>query len=420
MATRRWLSGAAAVSGVTSSTFGGTWLVGETVTLTIGENIVVVTGASTVIATIIDGIVTALTALNSSVYPEFAEQTYSRSSSALLMTAVTAGVPFTATVTTNSASGTIGAASVVTSSAGPNDWSTAANWSGATVPVAADTVVIEDGSQPILYGLNQSAVTLAELDIPANYTGTIGLPTTNSNGAASYAEYRDTYLRVSATVLNIGVGTGTGSGRIRIDVGSVACTASVYLTGSALDNNTESLQWKGTHANNVLNVTGNSQIGVATYGSELATLATLRMSGSAAVRCGSGVTLGTILNNGGTLIINSAVGTSLTHTEQGGITTINGSGAVAQLTVRGGNAVYNTSGTLGGNTIVSNTGVLDFSQDQRPKTVTNPILKYGDVCQVLDPNFVCNSGGNFIVTCTECTIAGLNLGTNVKITRAAP
>jgi hypothetical protein len=82
-------------------------------------------------------------------------------------------------------------------------------------------------------------------------------------------------------------------------------------------------------------------------------------------------------------VFNSAIGGVLTQT--GGQTVIDGSGAVDQLTLQGGVCVYNTTGTLGGNTVVAGDGVFDFSQNPVTTQVTNAIDLYGTACRVLDP-----------------------------------
>lgn len=53
------------------------------------------------------------------------------------------------------------------------DWEAVANWSGATVPIAADTVVIDDGDQDIDINLNQAALSVT-LHVGAGFKGTIG------------------------------------------------------------------------------------------------------------------------------------------------------------------------------------------------------------------------------------------------------
>lgn len=54
------------------------------------------------------------------------------------------------------------------------NWNSTANWSGATVPIAGDTVIIDTSSRSIQTNLDQSAVTLARLEIGSGFTGKIG------------------------------------------------------------------------------------------------------------------------------------------------------------------------------------------------------------------------------------------------------
>lgn len=56
------------------------------------------------------------------------------------------------------------------------DWSVAGNWSPSGVPVTGDDVFIEQGSDAIIAGLNQTAVNLASLRI--SFMGSIGTSTT--------------------------------------------------------------------------------------------------------------------------------------------------------------------------------------------------------------------------------------------------
>jgi hypothetical protein len=60
------------------------------------------------------------------------------------------------------------------------------------------------------------------------------------------------------------------------------------------------------------------------------------------------------------------------------------SGAVTTLNCYGGTTVINTTGTIG--TInYFDQAVLDFSQDQRAKTLTNPINVYSQGPKIFDP-----------------------------------
>jgi hypothetical protein len=94
-----------------------------------------------------------------------------------------------------------------------------------------------------------------------------------------------------------------------------------------------------------------------------------------------------------------------------------GTGGITTLTADGGSVVYNATGTLG-TAIVSESGSLDFSQDPRPKTVTNPIQLYGNNATLNDPNQVVSS---LVVDLEQSdNLANVALGTNIKLTRSTP
>ena len=59
------------------------------------------------------------------------------------------------------------------------------------IPGSGDDVFLEDSDVSVLYGLDQSSVSLASLNIAANYTGELGLPRVNAEGSTEYVEYRD-------------------------------------------------------------------------------------------------------------------------------------------------------------------------------------------------------------------------------------
>jgi len=243
------------------------------------------------------------------------------------------------------------------------------------VPVNSDAVVFEDSTFPVYYGLDQSAVTLASLTIKQNFSdsGVIGLPRNNDSG---YPEYRDTYLKIGSTLIDIGGGSGEGSGRININTGSVQTTLNVLNSGTAIDSGVPAILWKGTHASNAVSIV-KGDLGIAPFEGEAATVATLKIGyidsvdTDASVICGSGVTLGTVTKNGGELECDTSTAAVTAVTQYAGKTTIYGdTNGVTAATLYGGTMNYNTSGTLTTG-IVGNSATLDFRQDMRPKTVTN-------------------------------------------------
>lgn len=416
MATPRFVGNAVAVAQVDTLTVGGTVEADDLFLSTINGKALSVTAGSTVVATVATTFAAAWNALDSTIWPEFAEVTAAATAGgALTLTGDTAGYPFTETPSTTEAGG--GAADLqtftktaTTACSGPNFYSTAANWDTAAAPAGGDTVYIDNSDVDILYGLSNAGATLAAIYIAKSYTGDIGLPKFNSN-AVEYPEYRTDYLAIDATIVDVGGGPGLGSRRIKINNGSVQTAVTVHGTGFPAETSLEAFLWKGTHASNTLTVADGS-VGVAVFGGEVATILTLKVDGGN-VRLGAGVTLGTATVNGGTVEINCAVATLLTV--YGGTVTINGTGAVASLKIYGGRVIYNSTGTLGGAPEVYNPGVLDFSQNPATKTVTNPI-DTNWVGGVNDPDKVVTS----LIVDYDGVAPIRQLGSNVRLTRGTP
>ena len=303
-----------------------------------------------------------------------------------------------------------------TASEGPNHWDTAANWNSNTVPVSSDTVYISDTDTSILYGLEQTAVTLAALHVEQNFSGEIGLPRLNSDAAASYFEYRDTYLKIGATNLYIGDKEGDGSERIKINLGSVQTTALITDSGDSPDGNTPAILLLGTHTSNVININRGS-LGVAYYPTEVSTIATLRQAffddatDDTNVYLGADVTITDIIKTGGVLDINSG---TTTFKQTAGTTTIH-AGAHAVLNILDGLVNYNSIGTLSIANL-SGESVLVFDQDARPKTVTI-INKFTDDSEIYD---VSGSIATPVIDLENCgDLSTLHMGQDFKVTIGA-
>ena len=411
MANKRWRGDAAPVAQVTTVQVTA-YDAATTYKLTVGNKVISVIAQGSVNLTA-SGLVTAW---NASTLAEVAEVTASSNTDTVTLTADTSGKPFTVTSSVSGGTGTIGAASTTTDSAGPNHYDTAANWTPSGVPTGGDDVYFEGSDVPCLYGLDQSAVTLTSLSIGASYTGRIGLP----DDAGDYYEYRQAYLKVGATTAYIGQGEGQGAGRIRLDLSSIQSTVFVHFTGASLDTGYASLQLKGTNAANVINVV-RGEVDVAYFPGETTTFATVRLGykdsrdADAVVRLSSGVSLTTIEKQGGQLEINS---TFTTLTQYAGQTRLL-AGTPGQLNIYGGDVVYNTAGTLGGNTILAGDGHLDFSQDPRGKAITNPINMYGRESRLTAPRNLF-SGGVVVDLEYADDLSRLDFGQHVKLTVAAP
>lgn len=163
----------------------------------------------------------------------------------------------------------------VTASSGPNHWDTAANWSPSGVPVTADHVRFELGSSDCLYGLDQSAVTLASLHISMGWTGKLGLPRINESG---YHEYRTRELTCGITSLIVGIGSGSGPQKVAINTEAIATTITVRDSGGSSESGVPTVIWRGTHADNVITVQG-GDFGSAWWSDETAQISSLTQLG---------------------------------------------------------------------------------------------------------------------------------------------
>jgi hypothetical protein len=440
MATRRWTGTALAKKQVTTIAVTGTWATGDTATITInGNDLVVTIGAAAAIADVAAAIVAAINAADATTglvgtesrnvggqeIAEFTEVTASGAASPITLTGNTAGKPFTAAVSASTAGdGDLGAPST-TAATGPNHADNADNWTGNALPVDGDTVVFDEGGVSVLYGLDQSSVTPAAITITQGYTGFIGLPETNEdNPSEPYREYRETYLKYGADadatniVVKIGEGVGSGSGRIKLNTNDSQTTGTVFNSGQKAKPDVPAIVWKGTHASNVLNVY-KGDIGIAPFAGETAAIATLRVGfvdnkeGDANVRLGAGVTLTNIDQSGGTLTVNSAT-TDIDI--NGGTLDIGGSGAHASIENDGGTVYYRSTGTLA-TLKVGSGGVVSFARDLQTRTVTNCEITRG--ASLLDPHkTVAWTNGIDLIRCGVGDVT-LDLGKHLTLTPSA-
>jgi len=415
MAVQRWRGDAPAVAQVATVTITGDDAA-TTYKITINGKVVSALGSGTGVNNTATALYNALIA--STVPPEFKEMTYTVNAAIITMTAVTAGKPFTATSSTTGGAGTIGAVTTTVSSSGPNDVSIAGNWSTGTLPIAGDDIYFDLSNVSALYGLSQFiGVLFNSLNVPSSYTGQIGLTQLNSAG---YYEYRPIYFQCSATTTSIGYGPGTGSGLIKIDSQASQTTLLIYNTATGTEGGSGALaiSWKGTNANNVVEILKGS-LAIAPRPGEVATITTLyvgyvqNIGGDSTVFAGSGVTFTTINQAGGSITLNSGF-TTLSKT--GGNLTVLGNGVnLGTVTIDAGNFFYQSTGTIT-QLNVGNAGQALFTQDLRARTISGCNLYKG--ATLMDPFATVIWNGNpkiQFVRCryTECTVdLGENRGLN--------
>jgi hypothetical protein len=417
MATNRWLGTAVPVSQVNTVTVGGTPASGQAYTVAMGVN-----GSKTVAYTATGSdtnstIAAALQALlAASTIPEFAEAAWTVSGAVVTGTANTAGYPFS---NTSSATGTgTLVTATATASAGPNDVSTAANWSTGATPTTGDNVYITNTNSSLLYGLSAlSGATVSGVTIDSTFTGTIGLPQQNANG---YWEYRQRYFQLGVSTFTILTGTGGGSGQVQFDFGSVQVAATVANVGSPSQQGLPAVILKGTNASNTLTVTQGS-VGSTIDPGDASTWSTVNIGYQTSQQTdvtmllGSGCTLTTINQDGGQL---TYYGGATTHTQRAGSSTVLGTGAVGALDVEAGTCLYQSTGTITTLT-VGDAGTVDFTRNPAARTVTNATVYGGGTLldgykSVTFTNaFSCPQGAG--VTSGG---ANIDLGTSIHIQRS--
>tara|TARA_R100000808_G_C2152927_1_gene162715 strand:- start:5145 stop:5960 length:816 start_codon:yes stop_codon:yes gene_type:complete len=230
-----------------------------------------------------------------------------------------------------------------------------------------------------MFGLDNSAVTPAEIHFKSSFTGQVGLPAYDTAG--DY-QYRDRYLQYgnSGDGVNIkvfvGHGEGNGSPRINLDVGSSQATVTVVNTAEPAAGE-QSFNFKGTHSSNVITV-NKGRVGIAPWDGEASTVATLKIgySGNQAydstVFAGDAVTLGAVDMSGGRMISQSAI-TTLTMTSG---ETQHLDGAMTTAVVLGGTLSYQSDQTLT-NLTIGSSGTFSAREDLRARTITNIYMYAG-------------------------------------------
>lgn len=304
------------------------------------------------------------------------------------------GKPFTITSTDNTAGTGTCALSSVTTPTSQFHADQADNYTPNGVPTGgSDTLVFDNGSVDVRWGLDY-ATTLTAINLFQSYTGSVGLPEVNADNSASpYHEYRTTYLTCTGcTTANLGLGQGTGTGRFKLNTGSAAASAiNVFNKGTRIESGIPCYIWKGTHASNTVSNL-NGDLGIALFGGETATVATLvngnGPQSTAYTFCGSGTTLTTVRIVGGQVVTNSAITTAVIHNGQ----LDHYSGTIGTLTSNGGTVYIHGACTI--TTTGTMYGKIDLSQSAGTVTFTNLVTLDGQA-EIYDPNGKASFGAGY-------------------------
>lgn len=344
-------------------------------------------------------------AAGASTHPYFSSVSWSNPSAAnITATAGTAGVPFTATLSVTGGTGTVSNFSNTTASSGPNHWDDADNWEGGVLPGAGDDVVIENSDSQINYGLDTITAALTSITVLRTFTGRIGLDSVKFSlggtvTSADAVEYREDYLKVDVTTINLGqqIGPGTPAGSARIKINNTkagASTLTVHGTANAASESfLPAVRYVAANASadvTVLSAPGGVGVG-KDFNGETATVGDITFraqNASDRMYVGSGVTYTNYEQFGGQAIIDAAATVTAVDVS-GGSLEMNGDYTVTTLNNDGGEIVDNHLKSAGNaiTTLNNNSGTFDLNQSNDARTVAT--LNQGrDATLIIDPNVV--------------------------------
>ena len=337
------------------------------------------------VANVTAGLVAAAAAAKAAGILPWSNVTCADLSTAVTITASTAGVPFTATPSAVGGTATL-TGSATTASSGPSDASIAGNWSLGAVPVAADDVYFENCSTDCVYGLaTLAAVALNSLNVGLTYLGNLGAGSVPGSG----------YFQCLASSLNVGYyygfGSPSGGGRVKINLGATACAITIFNSSSSpAEPALPTVRLLMNNAASVLNVR-QGRVGVACEtAAETSTLSAANVSyvsqqaSDAQLLLGAGVTITTLTKTGGAAVLQSAC---TTVTNRAGTVQITGAGAVTTLNVEGGTALPQSTGTI--TTVNAIGGLIDFTGSTSARTVTTLAAPDGSTATIkYDPAVV--------------------------------
>jgi hypothetical protein len=362
MAKKRWLGIVAPVSQISKLTVGGTIVIGDVFTVVCGYSTVTVTAADAVAANVAILLLAALRAGSG----EFQDATWTLVGAVITGTGVP-GVPFVIT-SSATASATL-VTTNPTAATGPNFADVAGNWSGASLPIAADEVFVEAGTPPIMWGLTALTALFAKTVIESG-VAQIGLPEIHPRG---FREYRQQWWSINTTILENGNGGQETSGRVKIDLKATATSVFAGSTGTGDLNQAEPpLQLIGASGGTA--IVENGSVAFADRVSDAAGFTSITVGPRANVKCGITCTHTTVTSFGNTTLENSVTNLNV----KGGRTIAKGQVTNLDVSGIGSTCVYGSSSTI--TAALVGPGAL-ASGDSRAKTITALTLRAGGSLQ---------------------------------------
>ena len=306
MAQKTFVNNAAATKQQYALTMTGTFVAGETITITMNSKTLVVTIGTLVTLTQVATTVkeawqsSTFTDTTASCLPqgggtsvgEMSTMTATSSAGVVTILGDTAGVPHTiSSASDTSASGTATLTTIVTAS-GPKFADNVLNWLDGSLPVDGDDIII-NGPFQVLYGFAAfSGVQPASITIGdrCGATTQIGLPFVN---AAGYNEYRTPEWSIGPVLLNV----RGAAGLVKINAGTDPMNVNVYSSGTSLELGYSPIQVRTNEAaaSCVVSAYGGN-VSVAARG-ETAKVLTARQTGAGRLLLGNAVTFTNLSGN---------------------------------------------------------------------------------------------------------------------------
>ncbi len=194
-------------------------------------------------------------------------------------------------------------------------------------------------------GIDQSAVAIGDFIVEKGYPGTLGSATLG-------------YLLIDPDRFEF-----NGSGECWLNLTTAAIPATIHGTAAPADGS-RGLYLKGTGLT-VLNLIG-GYVGLASRPGEVSTVTTIRILENADVWIGNGVSLTTLNQYGGGCKLRCGATTVLLY--DGAITSEENGAIATSVTQKGGEYVWNSSGTIAAYNIYS--GTFDMQQSGAARTLT--------------------------------------------------
>lgn len=252
----------------------------------------------------------------------------------------------------------------VVTGTGPYHFDNTANWSAGSLPADNDTIVFADGAVDCRYGLSQSTLTPAQIDIYRSYRGAIGLPENREDGSR---ETLDRYLRIgqasdgiATTVINIGLGeegSGEGPTLVRLNLGDQVFNAFIRYSQVGVAARTVSII--GTASTNKVYATG-GDIALGLYPDDTVNVSDLQLLPAAeggdglVVTTGDGATITALTQQGGTSELAKPPASILLL---GGSSRVGGSGKPNTVEIANADLTWMASGDLGKSGSVSGVSI---------------------------------------------------------------